>query len=74
MVLDGKVVQTVQISWSAILMFLNSPAKQNERRVATDLQNTGKENRLAQRRNRNFHGLVADSTDRITRNFHLTVL
>lgn len=44
MVLDGKVVQTVQISWSAILLFLNSPAKQNERGVATDLQNVRKEN------------------------------
>lgn len=44
MVLDGKVVQTVQISWSAIFLFLNSPAKQNERGVATDLQNVRKEN------------------------------
>lgn len=45
MVLDGKVVQTVQISGSAIFLFLNSSAKQNERGVATDLQNTGKEDK-----------------------------
>lgn len=51
MVLDGKVVQTVQISGSAIFLFLNSSAKQNERGVATDLQNTGKEDKSTQSKN-----------------------
>ena len=65
MVLESKVVETVQISRSMIFLFLNPSAKQNERGVATDLQNTGKDNKLAQRRDGNFPGLVVKSTVRL---------
>lgn len=66
MVLDSKVVQTVQISWSAILLLLSSSAKQNKRRVATDLQSTWKETKSAQSKNGNFHDqLVVESTTKL---------